>query len=215
MSVCVQLVRAGRSAFVYLFNNVASDAFLKLIGPGHTMDLPFIFNDLPTFLQTIKSKFLPEEKPTFTATEQALAEQVAQYWLNFARHLDPSPVQSSLPHWLPTTGESPAWMEFTNDKPVPRAQPYYHSRQVKFWLKTYHERVANVCAVNTEAGRVLGKAEHGVKRWLGVPYAADPVGELRWRSPRPAEAWSGVMTADTSPLCGKCVVGYLFGCCIG
>ena len=140
--LCVQLLRGGRSAYVYLFNNVASDAFLKLIGPGHTMDLPFIFNDVPTFLETVKSKFLPEEKPTFTATEQALAEQVAQYWLNFARHLDPSPVQSSLPPWLPTTRDSTAWMEFTNDQAVPRSQPYYHNSQVKFWLKIHEDQVA-------------------------------------------------------------------------
>ena len=205
--MCFQLVRGGRSAFVYLFNNVASDDFLRLIGPAHTMDLGFFFNDLPSFLETTKAKFLPEEKPTYTATEQALAEQVARYWLNFARHLDPSPAQSSLPRWLPTTGESPVWMEFTNDKAVPRAQAYHHSDQVKFWLKTHYDRVANVCVAETEAGRVLGQLDNGVKRWLGVPYAADPVGDLRWRSPHPPEPWRGVMTADTSPLCREWLVG--------
>lgn len=36
----------------------------------------------------------------------------------------------------------------------------------------------------------------------GVPYAAPPVGRLRWRAPEPANVWSGVRTADAfSPVC--------------
>ena len=31
--------------------------------------------------------------------------------------------------------------------------------------------------------------------WLGIPYAAPPVDDLRWRSPRPPKPWSGVRTA--------------------
>ena len=195
------LGRAGRSAFVYLFNNVVSDPVLKLIGPAHTMDLPFIYADLPSHLGWVKNVALKRtEKATFTETEQALASQVGQYWLNFARYLDPSPAGSPLPPWPPTTG-SPAWMEFTNDKPVPRDQAYYHSKQVAFWLNTYHDRVANDCVGTTETGSVLGMVHNGVKVWLGVPYAANPTGDLRWRPPQPATPWTGVMTADTRPLC--------------
>ena len=136
------LGRAGRRAFVYLFNNVVSDPVLKLIGPAHTMDLPFIYADLPSHLGWVKNVALKRtEKATFTETEQVLASQVGQYWLNFARHLDPSPAGSPLPPWPPTTG-SPAWMEFTNDKPVPRDQAYYHSEQVAFWLKIHEAQAA-------------------------------------------------------------------------
>ena len=36
----------------------------------------------------------------------------------------------------------------------------------------------------------------GVKAYLGVPFAAPPVRELRWRAPQPVKAWGGVFTAN-------------------
>src|SRR5580698_5365535 len=58
-----------------------------------------------------------------------------------------------------------------------------------------HPRAARV-AVNT--GVVEGlRSKHRPNEvaFLGIPYAAPPVGELRWRPPRPATAWSGVRQA--------------------
>ena len=43
------------------------------------------------------------------------------------------------------------------------------------------------------AGKVLGS---GVKAYLGIPYAAPPVRELRWREPQPLKPWAGVYNAD-------------------
>ena len=53
---------------------------------------------------------------------------------------------------------------------------------------------ADVVAV-TEAGAVRGMEGAGLRVFLGVPYAAPPLGDLRWRSPRPVEPWSGVRDA--------------------
>lgn len=49
--------------------------------------------------------------------------------------------------------------------------------------------------VSTQAGVVEGFAEDGVKKFLGVPFAAAPVGELRWQAPQPVEPWDGVRDA--------------------
>jgi para-nitrobenzyl esterase len=48
-----------------------------------------------------------------------------------------------------------------------------------------------------DAGRVEGVVHDGVRAFLGLPYAQPPVGELRWRAPRPATAWVGVRSAAT------------------
>ena len=49
--------------------------------------------------------------------------------------------------------------------------------------------------VNTRAGVVEGKVAGAAHAFLGIPYAAPPVGDLRWKPPLPAAKWSGVRKA--------------------
>lgn len=49
--------------------------------------------------------------------------------------------------------------------------------------------------VRTEYGLVQGVAESGLTIYRGIPFAAPPVGDLRWRSPQPAKPWDGVRDA--------------------
>jgi para-nitrobenzyl esterase len=46
-----------------------------------------------------------------------------------------------------------------------------------------------------ESGEVAGAMENGLKVFLGVPYAAAPVGDLRWRAPRPPGRWTEAFEA--------------------
>ena len=60
----------------------------------------------------------------------------------------------------------------------------------------------NVPVVTTSDGAVLGATAGTVNEFLGLPYAAPPTGNLRWRAPRPAAAWTGVRDATTfGPSC--------------
>lgn len=49
--------------------------------------------------------------------------------------------------------------------------------------------------VALDAGRVRGERENGVESWRGIPFAAPPVGPLRWRAPQPVPPWAGVRPA--------------------
>ena len=52
--------------------------------------------------------------------------------------------------------------------------------------------------IRVEQGLVSGVAgaSAGVRVFKGIPFAAAPVGELRWREPQPAVPWAGVRAAD-------------------
>ncbi len=60
------------------------------------------------------------------------------------------------------------------------------------WLAS----AAAAATVKVEGGMVQGTAMDGLTVYRGIPFAAPPVGDLRWRPPQPAAKWSGVLQAD-------------------
>ena len=46
-------------------------------------------------------------------------------------------------------------------------------------------------------GEVEGVEQNGLAHYKGIPFATPPVGDLRWKAPRPAQSWQGVYKADT------------------
>lgn len=58
-------------------------------------------------------------------------------------------------------------------------------------------RAQSPLVVQVQQGKVRGKwsKDHEVRKFLGIPYAQPPVGDLRWRPPVPAKDWSGIRDA--------------------
>src|ERR1700722_8443379 len=68
-------------------------------------------------------------------------------------------------------------------------------------------RVSLVAA--TADGAVRGQAAQAMDEFLGIPYAAAPVGPLRWRPPQPAAPWAGVREATAfAPHCPQPPSGF-------
>lgn len=69
---------------------------------------------------------------------------------------------------------------------------------------------ADSLTVATEQGKVQGKAINNgkVKAFLGLPYAAPPVGDLRWKAPRPPVRWKA--KRDATRFGAHCAQGRVF-----
>ena len=58
---------------------------------------------------------------------------------------------------------------------------------------------SNPLVVKTDRGKVQGKlsGDGRARAFLGIPYAAPPIGPLRWKGPQPAAKWHGVYQATS------------------
>jgi para-nitrobenzyl esterase len=59
-------------------------------------------------------------------------------------------------------------------------------------LLTAPAAMAEGPVAKTDSGAVSGAAADGVEAFKGIPFAAPPLGSLRWRAPQPVTPWSGV-----------------------
>jgi para-nitrobenzyl esterase len=69
---------------------------------------------------------------------------------------------------------------------------------------------ADPLKVKTEQGKVVGKTINGgkVRAFMGLPYAAPPVGDLRWKAPEPPAKWKG--DRDATKYGAHCAQGRVF-----
>jgi para-nitrobenzyl esterase len=76
--------------------------------------------------------------------------------------------------------------------------------------QTARAQAAGAPRARTTHGVVQGLAlPSGVRSFRGIPYAAPPVRELRWRPPQPARSWQGVRLADR--FAEQCMQARVFG----
>ena len=63
--------------------------------------------------------------------------------------------------------------------------------------------IETVTARSTTSGTIVGTStSNGAHEWLGIPYAAPPVGDLRWKAPTPATGWPDTWLAlEAGPVC--------------
>jgi para-nitrobenzyl esterase len=70
-------------------------------------------------------------------------------------------------------------------------------------------RRTSALEIATAHGVVVGRVRDGVREFLGIPYAAPPVGALRWRAPAPAAAWTAPHDATRrGPACPQPTEGF-------
>lgn len=115
----------------------------------------------------------------------------------------------------------------TSALPHPTCRPYRSRRHLRagLWLLCLGSLVATACATDeaaggedaadgppppiaqgleipTTAGPVVGVSENGVRVFRGVPFAAPPVGELRFAPPRAHAGWKTALQTQTfGPMC--------------
>jgi para-nitrobenzyl esterase len=62
--------------------------------------------------------------------------------------------------------------------------------------------VSQIQTAKVTGGEVQGVVTEGISIFKGIPFAAPPVGDLRWKAPAPVEAWTGIKRADAfAPAC--------------
>ncbi|WP_051362247.1 carboxylesterase/lipase family protein [Solimonas soli] len=66
---------------------------------------------------------------------------------------------------------------------------------VALWTGSAPAAPAAEAQVTVRGGALRGSSADGVQAFLGIPYAAPPVGALRWQAPQAPAAWSGVRDA--------------------
>jgi para-nitrobenzyl esterase len=69
---------------------------------------------------------------------------------------------------------------------------------------------ADSLTVKTAQGKAQGKTinEGKVRAFLGLPYAAPPVGDLRWKAPQPPAKWQGLR--DATKYGARCFQGHIY-----
>ncbi len=67
---------------------------------------------------------------------------------------------------------------------------------LSLWAFTTLSTAQPLVKTHVETGDIEGVVENGLGVYKAIPYAAPPVGDLRWKDPQPAKPWQGVLKTD-------------------
>jgi para-nitrobenzyl esterase len=129
---------AGLPAYEYRFSYVAESKRKQLPGALHATEIPFVFD-------TVKAAY----GDALTPADEAAAKQTNAYWINFVKTGDPN--GAGLPHWPAYTAAGDELLNFTNDGPVPQADP----------LKERLDLIEKLAAKPAESPKALSKEIKG------------------------------------------------------
>jgi para-nitrobenzyl esterase len=105
------LTAQGQHAYHFRFSYVAESMRQSWPGAPHATEIPYVFN-------TVAARYGKD----LTAKDAAMAKAVHEYWVTFAR--DGKPRAKGAPAWQPYDPKSDVIMDFTNDGPVVRPDPW-------------------------------------------------------------------------------------------
>jgi para-nitrobenzyl esterase len=66
---------------------------------------------------------------------------------------------------------------------------------IAFWSAS--QVFGQIETVKVAGGQLRGVVKEGIASFKGIPFAAPPVGALRWKTPQPVQPWTGVKNADS------------------
>src|SRR6188768_1316118 len=72
------------------------------------------------------------------------------------------------------------------------------------WLSMQGPVGAAIQEAHVSGGTVTGAVNNGVASFKGIPFAAPPIGQLRWKPPQPVIPWVGIKRSDSfGPPCAQ------------
>ena len=72
------------------------------------------------------------------------------------------------------------------------------------WIAMSASVGAAIHKAHVSGGTVVGTMDNGVASFKGIPFAAPPIGHLRWKAPQPVNVWDGIRRADSfGPPCAQ------------